>query len=560
MVKYKITCKDRKSHFVQIEAVYPNAEGILDLYMPLWRPGRYERADFDQNINQISAITATGEDSTISKIKSNQWQIRSNAASVVVRYEYYANKMDAGNSVVNERQFYFNFISCLLFDPAQTGTEIELYIDLPEGYRSICSLNKTKKNTFHASNFHELADSPFMASPDLKVLEYSVGGCVFKLCFQGNHPLEEQHMLDEFRAFTKKQMTEMESFPCQEYLFLIQSLTYKHYHGVEHENCTVLVLGPNNQESHQEYREKLMGVASHELFHAWNVKKIRPREMSPYRYHEEIQFDTGVIAEGITTYYGDHFLVTSGVFDTAQYLKEVSTLFNRHFQNFGRFRNSLLASSRRLWVDGYKAVFPSQRVSIYVKGALTSLILDLAIRKESNHKHRLLDVVKESYKLYTYEQGGYSWADFKNLIFKFGGQLVLDLAETLVETTAPIEEVLSDSLAFVGCTIETRPHADQFTAGTGAKVQEGEIVDILTGSWAENRLSIGDKILKINSNQVDNSLALESGQIIELERDGEIHHIEFSAHDSPYYYEYHVSINEGASQDQIENRDRWLSI
>src|SRR5690606_21236898 len=111
-------------------------------------------------------------------------------------------------------------------------------------------------------------------------------------------------------------------------------------------------LGPGEKLHEDELYSQLLGVSSHELFHAWNIIKIRPKELSPYRFDKEVAFPTGYVAEGFTTYYGDLFLVRSNVFDHDTYFKELNLLFKRHYSNFGRLNYSLINSSIDLWVDG----------------------------------------------------------------------------------------------------------------------------------------------------------------------------------------------------------------
>src|SRR3989304_7536298 len=115
----------------------------------------------------------------------------------------------------------------------------------------------------------------------------------------------------------------MKDFPFETYHFFFQILPTKFYHGVEHLNSTVIALGPSYNLMKGDLYEDLLGVSSHELFHAWNIKNIRPKEMHPYDYTKENYSKLGYVCEGVTTYYGDLFLYRSGVYSEFDYLKTV---------------------------------------------------------------------------------------------------------------------------------------------------------------------------------------------------------------------------------------------
>jgi predicted metalloprotease with PDZ domain len=162
---------------------------------------------------------------------------------------------------------------------------------------------------FQAENFQHLVDSPLMASPTLKLETYQVNGVCFHLWFQGEVHFEMAKLLDGFKAFTLKQMEAFGDFPAEDYHFLFQLLPYKHYHGVEHQYSTVITIGPAEELKDKKLMDELFGVSSHELYHFWNVCRIRPLELLPYDFSKEAYIETGVVAEGVTTYMGEFFLL-----------------------------------------------------------------------------------------------------------------------------------------------------------------------------------------------------------------------------------------------------------
>jgi predicted metalloprotease with PDZ domain len=183
---------------------------------------------------------------------------------------------------------------------------------------------------------------------------------------------------------------------------------------VEHTNSTVIALGPSYGVMNNKGYEDLLGVSSHELFHAWNIKTIRPVEMMPYDYSRENYSRLGYVAEGVTTYYGDVMLLRSGVFTEEQYLKTFNELLEKHFNNFGRLNLSVADSSFDTWLDGYKQGVPGRKASIYTEGALCAFMLDIIIRKNSNNKRSLDDLMRLLYEEFGKKQRGYSEGEYKS--------------------------------------------------------------------------------------------------------------------------------------------------
>ena len=204
-------------------------------------------------------------------------------------------------------------------------------------------------------------------------------------------------MLQDFKLFIEYQIQLFGSFPHKAFLFLFQITPYRSYHGVEHHKSTVILLGPS-YDIFKNFYSELLGVSSHELYHVWNVKNIRPQEMAPYDFSRENYTQMGYVTEGVTTYMGDRILYESGVFSLNQYFEELQKLFQRHFHNDGRNHYSVAESSWDSWLDGYVAGAPARKVSIYVEGALISLICDAKIRKSTSYKKSLHDVMKSMYQ------------------------------------------------------------------------------------------------------------------------------------------------------------------
>ncbi|NBP75696.1 MAG: M61 family peptidase, partial [Crocinitomicaceae bacterium] len=261
-----------------------------------------------------------------------------------------------------------NPVNCFLYAEGKEQFPISLELNIPKNYTIASSLVQ-ENNFLLAENFDELADSPFICSENLEKQTYSVADTNFHIWFNNQLNIPWERVIDDFRSFTKKQIEDFGEFPVSEYHFLIQSLPYLAYHGVEHLKSTVITIGPSHELFEERYDE-LLGVSSHELYHVWNVKSIRPKDLLPYDYKKENYSELGYIYEGITTYLGDLYLLKSGVFSLENYLKELSKQFQKHFDNPGRFTYSVAQSSYDTWLDGYVPGVPGRKVSIYTEGCL----------------------------------------------------------------------------------------------------------------------------------------------------------------------------------------------
>jgi predicted metalloprotease with PDZ domain len=215
----------------------------------------------------------------------------------------------------------------------------------------------------------------------------------------------------------------------------------------------MIVLGPDD-EGEGLYTD-LLGVSSHELYHAWNVIRIRPKELLPYDLTRENYFPTCFVVEGVTTYYGDLFLRRAGVFDDTAYFRELQTYLKRHFENSRHAAQSLVESSWDLWLDGYEKGIPQRKVSVYQKGALAALILDLTIRKIHRHKKSLDDVMRLLWERFGIPFVGYSIEDYQATVEEVAGEPLTWYWQDCIFSNVPFDTHLNHALGWVGLQMVT---------------------------------------------------------------------------------------------------------
>ncbi|MCX6195859.1 MAG: M61 family peptidase, partial [Flavobacteriia bacterium] len=361
-----------------------------------------------------------------------------------------------------------------------------------------------------AENFDELADSPFICSENLEKQTYIVADTNFHIWFNNQLNIPWERVIDDFRNFTKKQIEDFGEFPVSEYHFLIQSLPYLAYHGVEHLKSTVITLGPSYDLFENRYDE-LLGVSSHELYHVWNVKSIRPKELLPYNFKKENYSELGYIYEGITTYLGDLYLLKSGVFSLENYLRELSKQFQKHLDNPGRFAYSVSQSSFDTWLDGYVPGVPGRKVSIYTEGCLLAFVMDAKIRKATNNKRGIEEVMKRLYYNFAQNNKGYTKKDFIDQLENICGYSFQDFFNDYVHGSTPYETILLEALDFIGLELIQTPSNSYSEANLGMKTvhQSNQLLisAIYPGSPADMAgLSLGDELIALNTIKLNHDL------------------------------------------------------
>lgn len=559
-MKIKISYNNPINHIITIRLTFDELIPTK-LQLPAWRPGRYELQNFAQNITNLN-FSDGKEELDFQRKTKDLWVIDEAPKRLIVTYDYYAKQMDAGGTWLDNQQLYINFVTCIFQGIGTEREVIQVELDVPLNFDFATSL-KQDNRLLIAQNYYELVDSPVIAAAEIKHHQFKQEGCIFHIWMNGKCKPNWEKLEQDFKQFGEEQIQLFGEFPCKEYHYLFQLLPYTHYHGVEHSQSTVITLGPGKELNGDKMQTDLLGISSHELFHTWNVCRIKPEEFLPnYDFSKETYYETGYITEGITTYYGDYMLARSGVFGVDEYFKEIDIYLKRHFENDGRHTSSLTDSSLKLWLDGYKLGVPASKSSIYIKGALAALILDLEIRKATSDDNNLDDIMQELWRVCGDKKHGYNHDFYQAIIEKITRQDFSWYFDQVIFGTKDLYSVLNNALAHVGCKItisENNNHLEsQFGFRTVTTNAQTKVVKIVPDSPASKYLDLGDEIRTINKMRFADYESQDEQILLEITRLNEPYEIVLKATERPFLNTYHIQKLDDASVSQRESFELWI--
>ncbi len=569
MVSFVFDIPNPSQQYVHIQTSFEVKDDVTVIKLPAWRPGRYELGDFAKNVRSFQVYDIQGNKVGCQKISKDSWTVLTKGLDTIkVTYHYYAAELNAGSTYLDKDQLYVNPVNCCVFTDDHFNDDITVKLNIPQHWDVAGSMRR-EGDTLYSKGFDELFDSPFIASGDLQKRSYESKGVDFHVWFNGEVKPDWDRLLKDFKAFTDSQMSKFMEFPVKEYHFLNQILPYKAYHGVEHQRSTVIALGPSYDVFGDLYNE-LLGVSSHELYHTWNVKAIRPIEMYPYDFTQENYSKLGYICEGVTTYMGDLFLLKSGVFNLEQYFNEMNRQLQRHFDNPARFYASVAESSFDTWLDGYVSGAPGRKVSIYTEGCLISFVLDVRILKATGNKYGLDEVMKRLYFNYALESKGVSEADYKQIIEEVSGEDFTDFFATYINGNAPFESILTEAFDYLGLEMIQKPSDNYSEASLGIKASRNGnhfVVKALYpgGSGEMAGLMLDDEVTAINgfacNGELDKWLSYfdDDTKVLTIRRAGKTFEVVIPEVTRPFYSQYSIRKIESLGRQQEAALKAWMS-
>ncbi|HAV5379510.1 M61 family peptidase [Acinetobacter baumannii] len=393
MLHYQIEFDDYKQHLVHVTIRFlanPNQE----LWLPTWIPGSYLIREFSKHIEAVKAYDEAGRMLNIKKTEKNRWRLfNTDHELITVEYDVYAYDLSVRGAYVDQTRLYINPACVCLGLEGQEQSACELEIFLPDELKhfqlatGLASKSLVKgRFTLKADHYDQLIDSPFELADQTR-FSFEMHGIEHEFVISGTHATNVDRLKTDIEKICAAEIDLFGSAPFKNYTFMTMA-TGNSYGGLEHCNSTSLItprddLPKSNEptEPSKDY-QRFLGLCSHEYFHSWLVKFIRPENFANYNLHQEGYTSLLWIFEGFTSYYDDLILLRSGVISQKSYLDLLKSQIDRYLQNPGRFVQTVAESSFDAWIKFYRQDENSNNAgtSYYNKGALVALCLDLGLR------------------------------------------------------------------------------------------------------------------------------------------------------------------------------------
>ncbi|OTG66588.1 M61 family metallopeptidase [Acinetobacter silvestris] len=393
MLHYQIEFDDYRQHLVHVTLRFL-ANPTQILWLPNWIPGSYLLREFSKHLESVKAYDEDGRLLKISKFEKNKWRLyNTDHELITVEYDAYAYDLSVRGAYVDQTRLYVNPACLCLGLQDQDDAPIEVEVFLPnelKHFQLATGLeNKSLvrgRHTLKAKNYMQLIDSPFELADQTR-FSFEANGIPHEFVVSGKHTMNAERMQQDIEKICRTEISMFGSAPFENYTFMTMA-TGNSYGGLEHPNSTSLITPRDDLpktdepvEPSEDY-QRFLGLCSHEYFHSWLVKFIRPENFTNYDLHQESYTSLLWIFEGFTSYYDDLILHRSGVISQDSYLKLIKAQIDRYLQNPGREIQTVAESSFDAWVKFYRQDENSNNAgtSYYNKGCLVALSLDLGLR------------------------------------------------------------------------------------------------------------------------------------------------------------------------------------
>ncbi len=594
MIFYQIKPLDPNAHLFQVKLLLNDPVGSGQIFsLPNWIPGSYMIRDFARNIVQIRASTDDGKPVNLVKLDKNHWQAESVPGTLMLEYEVYAWDLSVRAAHLDNVHGFFNGTSVFLSVEGTQDQPISVEILAPDGKRhngwklasslTPIEIDENGFGKFSASNYDELIDHPVEMGCFTRIT-FDACGVPHDVVLTGKFDADLDRLGSDLKIICEHHIRFFaEPAPMDRYLFLVM-IVGKGYGGLEHRASTSLLASRKHLPAkktvdiNDDYLE-FLGLCSHEYFHTWNVKRIKPAVFVPYQLNNESYTQLLWAFEGITSYYDELALVRCGLIDQQRYLTLLGKTITRVYRGKGRLKQSIAESSFDAWSKFYKQDenAPNAIVSYYVKGALVALLLDCEMRRQSGGSVSLDDLMKRLWQRWQDTGNGVGELEIEQTATDLLGKPLTEFFNQAVRSTRdlPLQALLSQ----VGVDLQWRAAKSQSDMGgealqhkrepltLGIRTKEHpkglEITHVFDdGAAQKSGLSAGDIVIAVDG-EASNQEALDAYLIRRCKGDTITFH--YFRYDMLYQLEMKL---EAASQDTCyltvsemgqEQCNNWLS-
>jgi len=437
---YEVDFSDVINQYITVTMTAESTAETAELMMPVWTPGSYMIREYAKHIDSISAVAEDGQQLPIEKISKNRWVVTTQSPrKFSVQYRLFCNGRSVRENFVNHNFAVLNGTAAFVTVDGQLDRPHAVTLKLPEHWKkSATSLiaSHDAPHSYRADDYDELVDSPIVAGL-LNKYEFEVGGIKHYLV-----NVNEMGYWDgaavalDLVKIVQQHHKFWGNVPYSRYYFL--NVINNRGGGLEHNNSCLLMTSRWRYRNESSYRGWLT-LASHEFFHTWNVRRVRPKALLEYDYESEVYTPSLWIAEGVTSYYEDLLLVRAGLISRERFISGLSRLISKLQRTEGRHVQSLRDASHDAWIKFYRpeANDDETTISYYSKGAIVAFLLDAEIRAASQDQHSLDDVMRDLFQ--KYNDSGFLPADFRKLCSHYAGRDLSGFFERSVDSTQELD-------------------------------------------------------------------------------------------------------------------------
>lgn len=571
-IHFQVAMPQPSSHLFEVNLQVSGwSKPVLDLKLPVWTPGSYLVREYAKNLQDFS-VEAGNKVLPWRKLAKNHWQVGTNGVSeITVKYRIFAHELSVRTNHLDSSHGYFNPAALCFYIPEFTEQPITITIIPPQADWQIATPLPAVsgcENTFEASDFDTLVDSPFEIG-EHEFYQFEVLGKSHELAIWGKGNAEPTRMIEDTKKIIEVEAEIFGGLPYERYLFLLH-LSPNIAGGLEHKYACSLIYPRFNFRKQDKY-ESFMQLVAHEFFHLWNVKRLRPKGLEKFDYDGENYTSSLWFCEGTTSYYDLQIPLRAGIYNAKTFLQNLSKEITLLQTKVGRKVQPVSESSFDAWIKLYRRDANSDncQISYYLKGELISFLLDLMIRERSGNERSLDDVMRYMWENFGKAEIGFTDEELQDAIELVAGK---DLSDFFAAYIDGVEELPFDEyLAPFGLKLQADIEVDQPPyIGLKAKFQNGkqkiEFVEIgspaqLAGVSPDDELLAIDG-MRVNADQLNERLKdYHAGDTIQLSifHQDELQTLPVTLAE-PQPNNYKIVAVENPNQPQQENFATWLGI
>lgn len=523
-ISYTLKMPRPQNHYFQVEMqVEQLKQKTATVKLPVWAPGSYLVREFSRHLNQVKAYSLQGAALPIIKKTKNAWEIDlKGQTAFVVKYEVYAFELSVRTSFLDETHGFVSGPSMFMYLDGHKETGGELLVQPHASFKRVStgltlkSLMKQGNNqTFTFENYDQLVDCPIEIGNQYE-FDFEAAGVKHTVAMYGEGNFDPERLKADMAKIVEEETKVVGVNPNKRYVFIVHNVVGGDG-GLEHCNSTVLSVDRWTYEGSNYIN--FLNLVAHEYFHLWNVKRIRPIELGPFNYDQEVYTNYLWVMEGFTSYYDELILRRCGFYSQEEMMKKIQIAVNYVESSVGARVQPVAHASFDAWIKAYRPNENSSNTTMtyYSRGLVIAAVLDAMIIKQSNGTECLDHLMKDLYETYYVAKNrGFTDAEFKACLAKHTGQDMAEFFQKYIDGT----EVIPYAMYFLPLGVDVsdvggvKPVFGANVSEEGGKVR---IKSIRANSAAEDAgLSVNDEVIACMNYRVDKAMldALMNGASI----------------------------------------------